>query len=500
MADMLQMTYSEMENLVKALKTSSDDLENLSSQIMSLISEIQDAVGIKWLKTIVSHTDILNNTIYYLNDISSTTGETWQGERYENFSGKILPSIINASEIITNKEDEFKEGLKAEIKPILENLQKIAGDFKKQGAECGAQSIWIAQYLKEHQGVEAQSSPVVGEERKKIEEEMNSKSDVSIVPDRELTDEEKAKIREYNDLYEKLHGDEKEKIDKFFENANGFSEEDIENIKYIAYRSKGNAHDVFFKYIDQIKADFSASGEDQSYYSVGDKMIHFNKELYGGFKNCPKGSYDSIFHEIGHNIDDLAESDEGCNSDQYRKITSGEINGRKLYDVIREDVSDNIKRTVDKFNDKEWIKIDDKGKQKIVDALLDRRNAVKLNPRLKTAYKQIYAMYTGKIASGYFDAELDLVIDTNTGLLDGDSNTMISDIYGGAINNSIVGKWGHDDDGYWYDKNGNHTEQLTTEFMAEYFANEMTGNPGKENARNYLPKSHEYMDELMKLI
>ncbi|MDY3258634.1 MAG: hypothetical protein SOX14_10015, partial [Ruminococcus callidus] len=159
MADMLQMTYSEMENLVKALKTSSDDLENLSSQIMSLISEIQDAVGIKWLKTIVSHTDILNNTIYYLNDISSTTSETWQGDRYENFSGKILPSIINASEIITNKEDEFKEGLKAEIKPILEDLQKIAEDFKKQGAECGAQSIWIAQYIKEHQGVEAQSGP-----------------------------------------------------------------------------------------------------------------------------------------------------------------------------------------------------------------------------------------------------------------------------------------------------------------------------------------------------
>lgn len=157
MADMLQMTYSEMENLVKALKTSSDDLENLSSQIMSLISDIQNAVGIKWLKTIVSHTDILNNTIYYLNDISSTTSETWQGDRYENFSGKILPSIINASEIITNKEDEFKEGLKAEIKPILEDLQKIAEDFKKQGAECGAQSIWIAQYLKEHQGVEAQS-------------------------------------------------------------------------------------------------------------------------------------------------------------------------------------------------------------------------------------------------------------------------------------------------------------------------------------------------------
>ena len=50
MADMLQMTYSEMENLVKALKTSSDDLENLSSQIMLLISEIQDAVGIKCRK------------------------------------------------------------------------------------------------------------------------------------------------------------------------------------------------------------------------------------------------------------------------------------------------------------------------------------------------------------------------------------------------------------------------------------------------------------------
>lgn len=498
MADMLQMTYSEMENLVKALKTSSDDLENLSSQIMSLISDIQNAVGIKWLKTIVSHTDILNNTIYYLNDISSTTSETWQGDRYENFSGKILPSIINASEIITNKEDEFKEGLKAEIKPILEDLQKIAEDFKKQGAECGAQSIWIAQYLKEHQGVEAQSSPVVGEERKKIEEEMNSKSDVSIVPDRELTDEEKAKIREYNDLYEKLHGDEKEKIDKFFENANGFSEEDIENIKYIAYRSKGNAHDVFFKYIDQIKADFSKSGKDASCYSVNDKMIHFNKDSYG--KNCPKGSYNTVFHEIGHNIDDLVVSDEGCSNGDFRNITSQKINGRRLYDVIREDVSDNIKRNVDEFNDKEWVKIDDKGKQKIVDALLDRRNAVKLNPRLKMAYQEIYQEYTGKISLGYFDAELGTAIDTNTGLLDGDSNNMVSDIYGGATNNSIVGEWQHSDKGYWYDKNGNHTEKLATEFMAEYFANEMTENPGKENARNYLPKSHEYMDELMKSI
>lgn len=205
MADMLQMTYSEMENLVKALKTSSDDLENLSSQIMSLISEIQDAVGIKWLKTIVSHTDILNNTIYYLNDISSTTGETWQGERYENFSGKILPSIINASEIITNKEDEFKEGLKAEIKPILENLQKIAGDFKKQGAECGAQSIWIAQYLKEHQGVEAQSGPTntskTNADNEKINDELRNLSSKDID---DMTNDE---LEKYYDLLCKLDSD-----------------------------------------------------------------------------------------------------------------------------------------------------------------------------------------------------------------------------------------------------------------------------------------------------
>lgn len=482
MADMLQMTYSEMENLVKALKTSSDDLENLSSQIMSLISEIQDAVGIKWLKTIVSHTDILNNTIYYLNDISSTTSETWQGDRYENFSGKILPSIINASEIITNKEDEFKEGLKAEIKPILEDLQKIAEDFKKQGAECGAQSIWIAQYIKEHQGVEAQSGPVVGEERKKIEEEMNSKSDVSIVPDRELTDEEKAKIREYNDLYEKLHGDEKEKIDKFFENSNGFSEEDIENIKYIAYRSKGNAHDVFFKYIDQIKAEYSITDEGGAYYTSDENMVYIHQNL----KNNEMGSYNTFFHEVGHNIDNLALN--GADGNFY----TTEMNNGSLYNTIREDIKEDVKGYIEKYNNDTWIKIDDKGKEKILNALIDGGSG-NLNPRLRVAYDDI--------RNNIKDS------------LNGASNAEISDAFGGVTENRLKSGWGHttsftdllnnyfnedtDELTYWTKKDGTPTGKQNKDIFAAYFANEMTGDADAEKAREYLQRTYSALDDAM---
>lgn len=338
--------------------------------------------------------------------------------------------------------------------------------------------------------------------------------------DGNMSDSDKSKIRQYVALYEKLkeHENEKEEINKFFDNSvkGGFSENDIFNIKYFAYTSSDPSHTIFFSYIGKCRvSDFNSTNNDGSrgsWYSFVDHSLHLNKDSYGGFDKDPRGAYNTVFHEIGHNIDDLMvdgyDYHENSNGTAYvNTFTWDKLQEGNFFDTLRGDVENNIRNSVNQYSNSELLKIDNDGKEKLVSALLDRRNATWLNPRLKNAYEKIYASYTGKInvLGGYFGVVTEMgIYDAKNGQLDGASNEMISDIYGGVTNNSVVGSYAHEggqpfknESSYWYTTDGKPTRYQNLEFFAEYFAMEMTRDSDAENARHYLPQSYKVMDEAM---
>ena len=382
------------------------------------------------------------------------------------------------------------------------------------------------------------------------------------IPDDQLTEEDKSKIQKYINylknkfvvdadlseeekcfiaLYEKIHPDEQKSMDKFFDKSSkdGINENDKFNIKYIAYTSEGDCHTIFFEYIDRCRVDtwcYTKDGKSgTSHYDPQDGAVRLNlQDGKDGVEN-PRGAYNTVFHELGHNIDDLM-MDNGY-------FTTSVVSDGNFYDVIYEDVENNFKEAILKYSKSEsvygkwsdeWGHIDEAGQKKILDVLMGRADQSCLNYRLSLAYRKIYEEYTG-VWLGVF-SQGKWSDSKGGGIEQGAENEQIADITGGITNHSgkYYGKSTYRHSDYWYaeydDKNGNGefddgdelidrnrdckidendimkdgeiiTKSATgtgmheKEFFAEYFAYEMTSSENEENARKYFKESYESMDE-----
>ena len=94
-ADILNMTYSEMENLVKAFNTASEELENIGTNTKNLLEDVQETINNNWNVDInkkVSISDVIKTA---LDEVSLSIGDSWTGDRYETFSSDTYPSIQN---------------------------------------------------------------------------------------------------------------------------------------------------------------------------------------------------------------------------------------------------------------------------------------------------------------------------------------------------------------------------------------------------------------------
>ncbi len=341
------------------------------------------------------------------------------------------------------------------------------------------------------------------------------------IPDGKLTEDDKARIQKYIDylkdkfvidsnlseeekefiaLYEKIHQAEKNNINTFFENSSkdGITENDTLNIKYIAYMSEEPYHKTFFSCIADIKVetwknDGSLDGEKISHYNrKGCVFLNLNGKDPDGI-NDKDGSYTTVFHELGHAIDDrlidwgdIEKNNNGQNVLTFINFydTLDDIDG--FYDTLYSDLRNYLVNLTRFANDEVLpIKLSDESINDIVESFLDGRKRLTLDPIEQSAYMVISTSLTG----GLFG-----VLTGKLGLLN--SNGSVSDISGGLTNNTIVGAYGHTGKNYWYDDNGTPSYNQGKEFFAEYMSYAMTGQIDKMNElRKIFPNACKLLDE-----
>ncbi len=361
------------------------------------------------------------------------------------------------------------------------------------------------------------------EDETRIQAVLDYLSGVSINGNMSETD--KKKVSQYNSIYEKLNPEEKIAMDTFFDNSskNGIIKEDVSYIKYIAYKSEGAYHDIFFSYVSKMCV-FSWNGVHKgkeyssAYYGsftdpdtntdYGMICIDLNGDISGSNNadgiNNTDGAYTTIFHEIGHGIDDYLnngfDEDSSAKRGDRRFFTRDKLGG-ELYNAMYSDLRNIVTRVVNSGNESlGFAKLNDKSKSQVIDALLDgRKKWTTLNPYEKTVYNAIKAAIEGN------------AIFRNPG---------VSDIVGGLTNNTIAGHggdnfsftasgYGHlrydwkdtNDNGwkdkksyYWYEGNEATYNQLS-EFFAEYTSYIMTGQYSKvEDFRKVFPNACEMLD------
>lgn len=330
------------------------------------------------------------------------------------------------------------------------------------------------------------------EDKKKIQDYLDYLQGKFTVDDT-ITDEEKYFI----DLYEKLHPDEAKAIGTFFENSSkdGIQEYDKFNIKYIAYTSGEPYHKIFFSCIADIKVetwenDGSLDGTAISHYNnAGSVYLNIDKN---GIKDT-NGSYTTVFHELGHAIDDrlIALGDTEINEYGKNFVTFSNFfecieDQDGFYEILYSDLRKYLTNfTVITNKEVLPIKLNNDSIDKIVNALLDGRKRWSLNPVEQKAYSIISTSLSGGII-GKFSEKI--------GLLNADR--AVSDVSGGLTNNTITGAYGHTESQYWYEKNGTPTYAQNKEFFAEYFSYVMTGQSSKlDELKKVFPNACRILEE-----
>ncbi|MCM1220870.1 MAG: hypothetical protein NC548_40930, partial [Lachnospiraceae bacterium] len=351
------------------------------------------------------------------------------------------------------------------------------------------------------------------------------------IPDDQLTEEDKARIQKYVDyledkfvvdgtisdeekyfidLYEKLHEEEKEAINTFFDNSNkdnGFTDVEKAEIKYITYTSEEPYHELFFDCIAEFSvADFNAMNEDDEgnkspgcWFSPSNRKIYLNRNSNGAtsFIDDPFGSYNALFQEIGHSIDDLiynGNQDDLKNDTMEIMLTGSSEYKEKLYSAMYKDVENAFIKSIKNYNNNEaWVPIDENGQKKILDVLMGRKKYDDLgwNARLKFAYSKIYEDFTGRWKFGV------------SGTWNGSETGILENISGGAsasdtfdaITGSSTSRAGHGAD-YWVD-DGVNNYMSNTEVFSQYVANGMTNKHQDNISRQLLPETYKVLDEMV---
>ena len=363
-------------------------------------------------------------------------------------------------------------------------------------------------------------------------------SGLTIVPN--MNDKQKKLRDDYIQKYEKLNPDEAKAINDFFENSpkEGITQDDIDNIKALAYSSPSPYHEKFFEHIQDCKVFTwqrqTASGygrrqinsqDTNSQYIViesdGEELENEQIEYeYGIFFNIENirnkdGYYVTFFHEIFHEINDQrvewdSEHSSGWNYEQdgfgnknekkfytdstQLLIDSGE--GKGLHEVLYSDLTQYLSGKLDRIA-AQSSDISPELKLKLLDSLLDGRK------RWTTLSIDEYAIYD----------RVRNEIENSTEL----QVSGVSDIVGGLTNNTTAGRKdvaeaetganrmaGHErisssGNPYWY-KGNTPTYKQANEFFSECAGYAMTGQTEKyESFRRVFPNAVKQIEEQMSI-
>lgn len=419
--------------------------------------------------------------------------------------------------------ESFDNNVSSQIEKILNNLNSINSsilNLTNQAVEYGVvqeNKAWIRAIKIEINSEEIKRlmdldvNKLTDEDKRRIQVILKHLSkEINI--DKNMSDDTKEKIRQFNILYEKLHEDEMHNINIFFDNSakDGLSNQDIECIKFLAYTSQGDVHKLFFDNISKCRVNsWNYNGEISHYNPIDhpkwalDEVsgVYLNIEGNDGL-NDKEGAFTTFFHEIGHNIDDVmfdGDFEFDSNGVKVNGATTTyviQLNFKKnFYSALYDDTKDYFTKCTDNVNEiLGAFKLNEESKKQVVDALLDgRKKWTTLNPY----EKKIYDIVQGSI---------ELTV----------KNTSIADLIGGVTNNTVSGmsgswesivatggaghgrnNWGFRND-YWYDGN-KETDKQGAEFFAEYMSYKMTGQENKiKEMKNIFPTACDMMERVYK--
>ncbi len=282
----------------------------------------------------------------------------------------------------------------------------------------------------------------------------------------EMTDEEKKNVEQFNVLYGKLHQDEEDAINTFFKNSehdNGFTEKEINDIKYLAYTSEEPYHKLIFDNIGKISIEgFHGSNNDPNGcgYRPGTGRI-----VLGADHNWNNfGMYHSFFEEIGHAIDDIV-----INGPD--ELYLSEENKSELHSAIIADIRENIGT------------FSEERARNVVDNYLKKHDS--MGQRIFVDKEKVIRALSGQSSELLNGVEMIVFIDCGN-TLNGAINT-VDDTYG-----AILGKnWGHD-----WDKDYDN-DLIYTELFSQYIANGVTNNQEDGHSRKYLPRTYAVLDRIV---
>lgn len=110
MADMLQMSYPEMENLSKAFSTASEELDKLNSDISNFLSDISGKID-EWKSKSTNLSGDASGTQERLNSVKNETRNTWQGDQADRFDGETYPVVYDALTKFKDQLESFSSTL-----------------------------------------------------------------------------------------------------------------------------------------------------------------------------------------------------------------------------------------------------------------------------------------------------------------------------------------------------------------------------------------------------
>lgn len=153
MADILQMSYSEMEQLAASFDTASGDLTTLSSNITNFLTNLQSQID-QWKTLSITYSDNVESTVTNLNNMKNTVvNGSWQGDAAEKFHGETYPVVYDALKEFEQTLSDFATTLQnvyTQLEPTLTELNTRVG----QGSEnCTEDASFIRNYASQHQSI-----------------------------------------------------------------------------------------------------------------------------------------------------------------------------------------------------------------------------------------------------------------------------------------------------------------------------------------------------------
>lgn len=299
-------------------------------------------------------------------------------------------------------------------------------------------------------------------------------------------------------LYQMLDPDVAQRFRELFDSSEtAIDEFDRNNIMYIAYTAEEPYCSLFLDSLgtytigrtDLSGSYFTRSGDETD----GTPANSINFGASDSFYHCPKGAYNTFFHECGHAIDYNIDG-ETFFSNTYKDGSNYDMIAGDVYAHIEGEIEDHINNKV-ASGVSNAASYEACSVEKIIDCIKNGGNKSELSFYEATVYKEVKKNMKADLSS----ASANHQYEDSVGTLQGTKYAAgISDVYGGITGNVILGDRRHPDVDYWYNATtGESTGAQEKELWAHYFSFEITGDKEAMEAMNqYFPETMKQYDNM----